>query len=261
MPLALSILDCPLALACDTCTRAPSYLLHADHRRAAPRARAYIQTEPGGAPSPSFPHCRMHRLQRTHTCLLASEASASAAENHGRYITAAAELNTLGVKVVCWDMDQTMVAAHSHGTMTKASVDEFAAAVSEDFLGLSPALAEVGIRQAVTTHSDRAEHSSTNPPSTHLLGEDLAAAVLSRSTLPYELTKTILLIGYNPEVRSASGDADAGLVKNQAKKYHVRMAARHYGVSVSECLLLDDVRSNVEDTEGCLTALVDERYG
>ena len=102
---------------------------------------------------------------------------------------------------------------------------------------------------------------SHNPPSTHLLGEDLAAAVLSLSPLPLELTQQILLVGYNPEFRALSGEAEANLPENQAKKRHVRLVAAHFGAHVSECLLLDDVESNVADTEGCLTVKVDSRFG
>jgi hypothetical protein len=87
-------------------------------------------------------------------------------------------------------MDQTLCTAHSHGTMTKAGVGAFAAAASLDFIRLAPALAAAGIAQAVTTHSDRAEHGGRNPPETHLLGEDLAAAVLAR-TLPPALQQVL----------------------------------------------------------------------
>ena len=48
---------------------------------------------------------------------------------------------------MCWDMDQTLVHAHSHGMMTKAGVADFAAACSPDFLGLAPALDALGIAQ------------------------------------------------------------------------------------------------------------------
>ena len=37
--------------------------------------------------------------------------------------------------------------------------------------------------------------------------------------------------------------------------------AAHYGVEVSDCLLLDDVESNVADTEGCRAVLVDGKHG
>lgn len=68
-------------------------------------------------------------------------------------------LEELGVKAVAFDMDQTMVAAHSHARMSKARVQEdFVARVSPDFVKLAPLLAQRGIHLAVATHSDRREH-------------------------------------------------------------------------------------------------------
>ena len=111
----------------------------------------------------------MQRLQLTHAHLarrarsLSAAATASAPEDEAAAAAWAKALVAAGVKVVCWDMDQTMVAAHSHGRMTKAGVGDFTAACSPDFLRLCPALAAAGVQQAVTTHSDRAEHGWNHP--------------------------------------------------------------------------------------------------
>ena len=41
----------------------------------------------------------------------------------------------------------------------------------------------------------------------------------------------------------------------------MRLVAQHFGVAVSECLLLDDVEDNVSDTDGCRAVLVDGGRG
>jgi hypothetical protein len=75
------------------------------------------------------------------------------------------------------------------------------------------------------------------------------------------LRQAFLLVGYNPSVRAARGDEAAALGRNRAKKRHVRLVARHFGVAVEECLLLDDVEDNVRDTDGCRAVLVDGGHG
>lgn len=178
-----------------------------------------------------------------------------------RFARVAAELQSKGVRAVAWDMDRTLVHAHSHGRMTKVGLAEFARCISPDFLGLAAALHAQGIHQAVATHSDRAEHTDAMPPETHLLGEDLASAVLRASPLEKKVVDSFLLIGYNPGVRAAQGDAEAARPANQAKKRHVRQIAAHFQVAIEAILLLDDLHDNCTNTEGCLVVRVDAAHG
>ena len=50
------------------------------------------------------------------------------------------------------------MAVHSRGSMTPANLPSFVSRVAPDFRRLSAALQTVGVLQAITTHSDTAEH-------------------------------------------------------------------------------------------------------
>ena len=187
-------------------------------------------------------------------------------------------LEELGVKAVAFDMDQTMVAAHSHARMSKARVQEdFVARVSPDFVKLAPLLAQRGIHLAVATHSDRREHTDAvrcarlhngggfgshcvcacqTPPETHLLGEDLAEVVV-RSVLPTEISRDFCYVGYNPKCYGAEGE----LEENLAKIRHVRIIADHFGVKVAQVALFDDVQDNIDTTSVFHAFLVDGTTG
>ena len=68
-------------------------------------------------------------------------------------------LQELGCKVAAFDMDNTLVGAHSRGRMTKARVQEdFVAHVSRDFVRVVPAMRVAGIKMAVATWADRVKY-------------------------------------------------------------------------------------------------------
>ena len=87
------------------------------------------------------------------------------------------------------------------------------------------------------------------PPETHLLGEDLATVVL-KSTLNSEDSKAFFIVAYNPQYRGEEGKRP----ENAAKLRHVRLIAKHYGVSTQQVILFDDVKENVEHTQGLFRA-------
>ena len=83
------------------------------------------------------------------------------------------------------DMDRTFMAVHSRGSMTPANLPSFVSRVAPDFRRLSAALETVGVLQAITTHSDTAEHDKfehgERPRGEFVLGEDLVREVGERS--------------------------------------------------------------------------------
>ncbi|KAJ1483098.1 hypothetical protein T484DRAFT_2615523 [Baffinella frigidus] len=103
------------------------------------------------------------------------------------------------VKAVAFDMDQCMVAQHSHGRLSKEGLPEYLSKVSPDFVALVPELESRGIHLAVTTHSDRAEYSDSVRPETHVLGEDLVESVLAHSVPRHK--EGFFVVAYNPRVR------------------------------------------------------------
>ena len=155
-------------------------------------------------------------------------------------------------------MDQCIVAMHSMGTLKRGkNLNKYLNKISEDFVLLSNVLHQRGIKLAVATHSDSMEYNRRGPlnisRSTHIMGEDLVEMVLERSVpalLPY-----FKVIAYNPRVR---GDKD---VNNAHKKLHLRQIATYYNVSQNECLLFDDDKGNVMDTDERFYGIrVDEKH-
>jgi acetyl esterase/lipase len=159
-----------------------------------------------------------------------------------------------GVKVVCFDMDQCMVAQHSMGSLLHRNVEKYISKTSPDFPEFAMALAARGIKLAVATHSDAAEHSFLRPKRFFCLGEMLARAVL-RATVP-DIANDFFVVAYNPVSRRNKRNCDA------AKKLHIRHIARKFGSDPSECILFDDDPTNCRDTDGLFSAYrVDAKRG
>eukprot|EP00300_Choanocystis_sp_HF-7_P001476 c1118_g1_i1.p1 GENE.c1118_g1_i1~~c1118_g1_i1.p1 ORF type:complete len:135 (+),score=19.64 c1118_g1_i1:27-431(+) len=103
-------------------------------------------------------------------------------------------LQQRGIRAVAFDLDQTIVGAHSQGRMTSDRLPQFLASVKPDFCLLANELHAAGIGLAVATHSDRAE----GPDSPYILGDDLVAKVLERA-VP-ELIHLFFVVAYQPKV-------------------------------------------------------------
>ena len=66
-----------------------------------------------------------------------------------------------GFNAVAFDLDQTLVAAHSHASMRRDRLrPDYIDKVSRDFLRVVPVLRAAGVDLAVATHSDVLEHTS-----------------------------------------------------------------------------------------------------
>lgn len=154
----------------------------------------------------------------------------------------AQRVQDVGIKVVAFDMDQTAVGAHSHGRLARGDpLSEYLGKIKPDFVALIPALLDKGIGVALATHSDLAEASSTITRSTHVLGDDLALAVLQH-VFPEEIVSRFKIVAYNPRVH-VEGTDEAFL----HKRYHMRELCEHFATHPREILFFDDVDSIVTD--------------
>lgn len=152
-----------------------------------------------------------------------------------------------GFRVVAFDMDQCMVAAHSRGRLRRSQLGAFTSKLTRDFVLLAAACADAGLLLAVATHSDEKEYGLLRPQTHYIVGEDLVRAVLHAAGLS---ESAFFIQAYNPAVRGTSRDAAM-----QNKKRHIRNIASHYAVDPSACLLLDDDEGNVSNTDGAFSAI------
>ena len=178
----------------------------------------------------------------------------------------AAAVVARGVKVVCWDMDRTFMAAHSRGRMTPWALPSFASRIAPDFIRFSAALASTGCAQAVATHSDFAEHSPEKPEGEYIIGEPLVRAV---GELSFPRLLQWPIVAYNPRARalkaksaaaaghsdsaaSVGGQGDNGWEghgdsdENRDKRYHLRTIAELLGCAVGDCMLIDDMPGSAQ---------------
>ena len=113
------------------------------------------------------------------------EMDAAGIDDPSRFSEAIALLHRNGVRAVAFDMDQTAVAQHSRGRLRRTSLDAYLGRAVPDFVRLVPLLQEAGIGVGIATHSDEAEYDGRwVRPETHVLGSELARALLERSFEP-----------------------------------------------------------------------------
>jgi hypothetical protein len=166
------------------------------------------------------------------------------------------------VRVVAFDMDQTAVARHSRGCLSRDEkpMREFLDRATPDFVDILPALHGSGIGICIATHSDEAEYGGWIQPETHILGAELASALLARH-FESDVAGGCLVVAYNPRARGREGS----LEENRIKRYHVRRIQNHFGVtSPRQILLLDDLEDIVDDCRafcGIHAVQVDGRIG
>jgi len=150
--------------------------------------------------------------------------------------------------VVCFDLDQCAVGCHSRGRLMRKDVDGFASKVSSDFVRAVPALLERGVKLAIVTHSDLAQHGPTNPrrggedASSFLLGDELVHEVLLRA-VP-EHAHRFFVVAWRPKSRGEEGSKDPGKLR------HLRTCAAFYDVPLRRCVLFDDDATNCALTGG-----------
>jgi hypothetical protein len=147
-----------------------------------------------------------------------------------------------GIRVCVFDMDQTAVAAHSHGRLERgAPLEDYLSRVTPDFQALVPLLHRHQIHLAIATHSDELEYGDKVQPVTHILGRELAQTMI-RASFPLDIAKPFFVVAYNPRVRKANEE-------NAFKRHHMREIQAHFGVQPHEMLFFDDVASIVEDCQ------------
>lgn len=150
-------------------------------------------------------------------------------------------LRETSIRLVVFDMDLTAVAAHSRGRLLREDLDEYVSKATPSFLALVPKLHENGFFVAIATHSDEAEFGGEVQPDTHILGNELATALVERR-FPPTISKEIFIVAYNPRVHQ---DHDPELDK--VKRYHMRKLVEKFKVKPSEIIFFDDTPEVVMD--------------
>jgi hypothetical protein len=171
------------------------------------------------------------------------DAAETAHDDPSRFDEAVSLLRRNGVRAVAFDMDQTAVAQHSRGRLRRTHLDAYLSNVVPDFVRLVPLLQQAGIGVGIATHSDEAEYGLFVKPETHILGSELARALLERCFEP-SVASRCLVVAYNPRARGPEGS----LQENRVKRYHVRHFRQHFDVEEShQILLVDDLDEVVDD--------------
>jgi len=179
-----------------------------------------------------------------------SESISQAARN------VAAALVDAGCWLLAFDMDQCLVNAHSHGKLRRDELNDYLAKVTPSFVALATAIHEQNesgeamhkIHLAIATHSDALEHTDLTPPETHIMGDDLAHAVLDAS-LPPIIAEKFHVVCWNPRVRRKEVCDEDAL---KGKNFHVRKLAKACNVPLRTVVLLDDCEDNILLTNGTL---------
>jgi hypothetical protein len=172
------------------------------------------------------------------------------------------------IRLVVFDMDQTAVSAHSRGRLERTELATFLDHATPDFLSLVPLLHKHEIGIAIATHSDVAEYGKKDElvqPATHILGEELARALVDRHFLS-DIANAFFIVAYNPRWRGLEGE----LEHNRIKRHHMRMLQTHFeqvqvgAGTPADTLFFDDtphVVDDCRDTCGVRAVLVDPKVG
>ena len=125
------------------------------------------------------------------------------------YLSRVLSHSSMNIRVVVFDMDQCLVARHSMGRLRIGSdLVDYLSRITPDFILFAKALHEKGIRLAIATHSDSIEYNEPfRSRATHIIGDDLAMAVLKHS-LP-ELVDAFHIVAWNPSARGNNNDQDS----------------------------------------------------
>eukprot|EP01006_Ploeotia_vitrea_P060160 TRINITY_DN75401_c0_g1_i1.p1 TRINITY_DN75401_c0_g1~~TRINITY_DN75401_c0_g1_i1.p1 ORF type:complete len:193 (+),score=12.56 TRINITY_DN75401_c0_g1_i1:29-607(+) len=160
----------------------------------------------------------------------------------------------LGVKVVVFDMDRTICTKHSRGKLQRTELPNFLQSIVQVFRPMVLELHNRGIKLAIATHSDAAEH---NPPKPEMIiGDELVAAVLQHS-VP-EVQEHFYVVAWNAKARTGFPEEEG-----KGKIYHMHRIAEHYSIDKADLgslLLFDDLDSNVKETDGFLTCKVHDEH-
>lgn len=151
------------------------------------------------------------------------------------------KLKAKDIRVVAFDMDQTAVSVHSHGNLRRDHLDNYLGKATPDFLKLVPLLHQHGFGLSIATHSDEAEFGGNIFPETHILGREIARALVDKY-FSAEIASAFHIIAYNPRVRPG-GEKE----ENRIKRYHVRNLVEYFKVDPERIVFLDDTEQVVSD--------------
>jgi hypothetical protein len=158
-----------------------------------------------------------------------------------RLSTCVALLKKNGIKIVAFDMDFTAVAEHSRGRLTRSNLDSYLSRTTSAFLELVPTLHDNEFGLAIATHSDEAEFGGPIQPETHILGEELATALVERH-FDSTISSSFLIVAYNPRVHP-----EDDMEENKIKRFHIRKLRQHFRVEANEIIFFDDTFAVVTD--------------
>lgn len=161
-----------------------------------------------------------------------------------------AKLRERGIKVVVWDMDQTMGGGHCGEGILKEQAAEYIAQASPDFVEAVRALHLLDFKLAVATNSDPLEYDLPGQSrETHILGPDLAFALIEY-WCKEALSRFEIMVGIDQNLHDEP--------KQLGKSRHMQIIAEHYQVRFEQMLLIDDSASNLGSLDGWQGLLVRE---
>jgi len=162
------------------------------------------------------------------------------------------------IQVVAFDMDLTAVSSHSRGCLLRTELDNYLSQVTPDFLTLVPELHKFGFHLAIATHSDEAEFGGEVQPETHILGTELATALVSK--FEPETASSIFIVAYNPRHHPDDAADENKLIK----RYHMNLLKEKFQVEGKNIIFFDDTEHVVDDcrkTCGVHAFVVDPNHG
>jgi hypothetical protein len=147
-------------------------------------------------------------------------------------------------------MDLTMGSGHCGEGLPHAEIDKYIAGASPDFVEAARVLSRIpDIKLAVATNSDPAEYDLPGQsPQTHMLGPDLARALISH-LCPDALPSFEIMVGFDHNCHK-------DVPWSPGKSWHMRRIADHYKVPFQRMVLIDDTASRLENTDGWRGVLV-----
>lgn len=158
------------------------------------------------------------------------------------------------IQCIVFDMDHTMSAFHCGEGIRKAEQREYIRAASKDFVALASALAvEPKFRLAVATGSDPAEYDLPGQSrETHILGPDLATALINQTCPAFVLPRFEIMVGYDYRLHGKEPT-------NRGKRYHMRKISKFYNIPFEQMLIIDDSVSSLKNEDGWHGMLVHDR--
>lgn len=150
-------------------------------------------------------------------------------------------LKANSVRTLAWDMDLTAVQKHSMGSLKRSDLEDFLKAATPGFVALVPELHRAGFGLAIATHSDEAEYGGSVTRETHILGEELARALVNRH-FSKEVADAFYVVAYNPSAHEDGKETD-----NAIKRFHMREIGSHFNAKPSEIMFFEDTPVIVYD--------------